>query len=83
MWVSSVPYDTFDFTELERKWPSPFVDRSQVGALTGGILQPKFMQALESKGQGLPRVRIGKKVAYRVKDIADYLKSKSQDYLTY
>lgn len=78
--IPAVPYHNFDFGELEEKWPSPFVERAQIGVLTGGILHPLSMKNLDNKGEGLPRVRIGRRIAYRVRDVVDYLSCKSQRF---
>lgn len=64
---------------LAEKWPSPFVSREEVGRFSGGILHPRTMANLDCLGKGpAGRVRVGRKVAYRVDDLVKWLEERSE-----
>ena len=60
-------------------WPSPFVARQEVGKFTGGIINPKYLANLDSQGKGPKgRIKVGRKIAYPVKEFIAWLESRSQ-----
>ncbi|MBW2365774.1 MAG: hypothetical protein JRF25_12120 [Deltaproteobacteria bacterium] len=68
-----------DFSSLASRWPSTFVARQHVGRFSGGILDPKYMANLDCQGKGIKnRIRIGRKIAYPVKDLIKFLESRSE-----
>ena len=68
-----------DFQSLAAKWPSEFVAREKVAEFSGGILHPRTMANLDALGKGPRRFRVGGKVAYFVKDLCNWLASRSQE----
>lgn len=62
------------FNELAEKWPSAWVTRSQLWKFSGGLIHPHTMRNLDSQGLGIKnRVKIGRKVAYPVKSVVEWL----------
>lgn len=63
---------------LADKWPSAIVAREEIGTFSGGTLTPKYMANLDSKGEGPSKaIRIGKKVAYLVTDVVEWMEKRS------
>jgi len=65
--------DKIEFAEvLIKGWnDGAFVSRSQTGKFTGGALSGRTVANEESRGHKVPgRVRIGRNVAYPVRDFA-------------
>ena len=72
------PKETPDFSKLFEKWPSPLVARSELSRFSGGLLNSKTLANLDSAGIGPPgRVRIGRKVAYTVSGLIEWLESRA------
>lgn len=65
------------FQTMKKAWPSSIVARSEVGRFSGGILTPGNLANLDCLGKGPERIRIGRKVAYPVDALVDWLKEKS------
>jgi hypothetical protein len=66
------------FHLMAEKWPSLFVARSEVKRFSGGILTGKYLANLDCAGKGPPgRIRVGRKVAYRVDSLVEWLQSRS------
>lgn len=66
------------FILLKRSWPSTLVSRSEVGRFTGGIVSPHYIANMDCRGLGpAERIRIGRKIAYPVDSLVDWLKRKS------
>jgi len=66
------------FQEMADKWPSAFVARTEVERFTGGIISEKYLANLDSAGKGpAGRVRIGRKIAYPVREFIAWLESRS------
>lgn len=65
------------FRTMAEMWRSPYVARDKVAEFSGGILHPRTLANLDSKGKGpAGRIRIGRKVAYDVKELCDWLASR-------
>ncbi len=65
------------FKLLKKSWPSSLVARSQVGVFSGGIVSPSYIANMDCRGMGPERIRIGRKIAYPVDALVDWLKEKS------
>jgi len=65
------------FQELATKWQSTFVSRDQVEIFTGGIISPGRMANLDCLGEGPKRIRIGRKIAYPVKSLIQWLSERT------
>lgn len=67
-----------DFSSLAEAWPSTFVERSRVGEFSGGVLHPRSLANADCSGTGPKgRVRIGRKIAYPVTSLIEYLESRA------
>lgn len=67
------------FDRLAEKWPSSLVARERIGDFTGGLISPGRMANLDCKGEGpRNRMRIGRKVAYPVADLVEWLSERTQ-----
>lgn len=61
------------------KWPSAFVARQEIENFTGGVMTQKYISILDSQGLGVKnRVRMGRKIAYPVKELILWLESRSE-----
>jgi len=68
-----------DLSDLTKSWPSSFVARKESGRFSGGIVSPKYMANLDSEGRGPKgRIRVGRQVAYPVKDFVRWLESRAK-----
>ena len=66
------------FDEMVKAWPAPVVSRNDVGAFSGGLLQPRTLANADSLGQGPSRTYYGRKVAYSTKELAAWMRSKAK-----
>lgn len=67
------------FQDLLDRWPSTHVARHEVGRFSGGILHPRTMANLDSKGVGpRGRVRFGRVVAYPVRELIEWMEGRTQ-----
>ena len=55
----------------------PIISRDQVEKYLGGVISSKRLANLDSLGEGPPRLRIGRKVAYLTEDLLGWLSSRS------
>jgi hypothetical protein len=55
----------------------PIIARDHVVKLLGGIISSKYLANLDSLGTGPPRMRIGRKIAYRTDSLLEWLESRS------
>ncbi len=70
--------DRNTFQDMAEKWPSSMVARMEAERFTGGIISEKYLANLDSAGKGpAGRVRIGRKIAYPVKEFIAWLESRS------
>lgn len=66
-------------SDLGDKWPSKWVSRQSIGEFSGGILNPRTMANFDTRGLGPGgRVRIGKKVAYPVQKVIQWLEKRAE-----
>ena len=64
--------------DLAVKWPSTLVSRDQIESFTGGLISQGRMANLDCLGEGPARVRIGRKIAYPVKDFIVWLAERAE-----
>ena len=70
---------TVDFSVMAERWSSPFIARHEVERFTGGIINPRTLANLDSKGEGPKgRVRVGRKIAYPVPNFIEWLESRAE-----
>jgi hypothetical protein len=66
------------FSLMKKAWPSTLVARSEVARFSGGIISSPYIANLDSKGLGpAERIRIGRKIAYPINALVDWLKERS------
>jgi hypothetical protein len=66
------------FQEMADRWKSPIVARTKIEAFTGGVMSEKYIANLDSAGKGpAGRVRMGRKIAYPVDLLCDWLEGRS------
>jgi hypothetical protein len=65
-------------SHLADNWPSSIVARSETKRFSGGIVNPKYLANLDSKGDGPERIRIGRKIGYPVKSFVAWLEDRAQ-----
>lgn len=69
-----------DFSSLAEKWPSSFVSRDKVSDFSGGMILPQTIKNFDCKGTGpAGRLRIGRKIAYPVSSLIEWLENRAQD----
>lgn len=68
-----------DLSHLADKWASTVVARSEVGNFSGGMVMPKYLANLDSKGEGPDRIRIGRKIGYPVKSFISWLEARAEN----
>lgn len=70
---------TVSFSTMADRWSSPYVARDQVKKFTGGIINPRTLANLDSKGEGpRDRVRVGRKIAYPVDKFIQWLEGRAK-----
>jgi len=67
------------FADMARQWGSPIVARDRIEKFSGGLLRPKTMANLDSRGEGPPRVKVGRKVGYPVEGLVQWMESRSTE----
>lgn len=66
------------FQSMADRWPSPIVARTEIERFTGGMISEKYLANLDSAGKGpAGRVRCGRKIAYPVDALVDWLSARS------
>ena len=63
---------------LAEKLP-PIISRDHVEKFLGGVISSKRLANLDSLGEGPKRVRIGRKIAYRTRDLLEWLESRASE----
>jgi hypothetical protein len=66
----------FIFDSMIDRWPSGVFVRSEVKKFTGGLISPTTQANYDSAGDGPPRIKMGRKVVYPVKEYVSWLKAK-------
>jgi len=67
-----------NLSHLANSWPSSIVARRKVSDFTGGILSEKYLANLDSLGEGPPRCKIGRQVAYPVSTLITWLENRME-----
>jgi len=68
-----------NFYSMAAKWPSSFVSREKVSEFSGGILNPRTLANLDCQGEDPKRIRVGRKIAYEVNELCNWLATRSQE----
>ena len=71
--------DKRDFSELAEKWPSPIVAREKLKDFSGGLLNPRTMANIDSRGDGPRMVKLGRKRGYWVDSLIDWMNSRMDE----
>ena len=68
------------FSKMADSWPSEVVARERVGDFSGGILTSSTMANIDSapEAAGPPRIRHGRKIAYPVRSLTDWMRKRSK-----
>lgn len=66
------------FDRMAENWPSELVSRKRVDAFTGGLICGKTVANYESKGEGPPKVKIGRMVGYPKDSFVTWLKAHTE-----
>ena len=74
--MKSTSNDLFD--ELGQRWPSAIVARERLSDFTGGLISGKYMANLDCKGEGPPRLKIGRKIAYPTKSLIVWIRNRAE-----
>jgi hypothetical protein len=76
----TIPINKPDLSTLAERWPSPLIARAEVERFTGGLITSKYLANLDSQqGKGpAGRIRIGRKVCYRVDALISWLESRAE-----
>lgn len=64
-------------TDLSEKLP-PIISRDHIEMYLGGVITSKRLANLDSLGEGPPRIRIGRKIAYRTDALLEWLAQRSE-----
>ena len=75
----TTPLNKPDLSHLAEHWQSPLIARGEVRTFTGGLLSEKYLANLDSRGLGVKgRVKIGRKIAYPVKNLIEFLENRAE-----
>lgn len=66
------------FEDLRDSLPA-IIARTEVGRLTGGLINPRSLANLDAEGSGPVRFKLGRKVAYLREDFIAWLRSRVQE----
>ena len=70
-----------DYSKIIENNPMGFILRERIGIATGGILSPGYSANLDSdkEREGIKgRFRVGRKIAYPVQSVVDFLESRTE-----
>lgn len=70
-----MPHTETILKELAEKLP-PIIRRERIEEYLGGIISFKRLANLDSLGEGPPRIRIGRKVAYKTDLLLEWLSTR-------
>jgi len=76
--MNQIRSNQIDLSAMADKWPSAIVSREKVGDFTGGLMSPRYLANLDSIGEGPESFRVGRKRAYRVDALIQWLEHRSQ-----
>lgn len=66
------------WAEMAERWPSSVVARTEIERFTGGAINEKYVANLDSAGKGPKgRIRIGRKIAYPVASLVEWMENRS------
>ncbi len=69
-----------NFDNLADKWPSAWVERNLLWEFSGGLIHPHSMRNYDSRGCGIAnKTKIGRKVAYPVVDVINFLNNRVKE----
>jgi hypothetical protein len=69
--------------DLAIKWPSTVVARDEIDRFSGGLVTPRYVANLDSRGLGpAGRFMVGGKVAYSVNSVIDWLMARAKPVKT-
>jgi predicted DNA-binding transcriptional regulator AlpA len=67
------------YEQMAEKWPSAIVARREVFKFSGGLLNPRTLANLASRGEGPPQVKMGTQIVfYPVSDLVAWLRARVQ-----
>ena len=64
------------FQQMVDRWESAIVARTEIGRFSGGVLTPKYMANLDAEGRGPERVVCGRKVAYPLQELVEWMRKR-------
>lgn len=67
------------FRKMADRWPSTIVARSEVSRFSGGVLTPGTMANLDSQKLGPKKIRVGRKIAYPVDALIDWIQTRIKE----
>jgi len=68
--------DVFDV--MADNWPSEIIARTEIKVFTGGLISPKYIANLDSKGEGPSgRIKSGRKTGYQKRSFVQWLRERS------
>lgn len=67
------------YDQMAARWPSAIVARKEIGKFSGGLLNPRSMANLDSRGEGpANKLTMGiRAVFYPVSDLITWLRARS------
>jgi hypothetical protein len=69
--------DAFD--KLKETCKKQYVSRKELWDLTGGIINPRTIEKLDNKGEGIPNsIRIANKRMYPIDSVVEWLRTNSR-----
>lgn len=66
------------WAEMAERWPSLVIARTEIERFTGGAIKEKYVANLDSAGKGPKgRIRIGRRIAYPIASLVEWMESRS------
>ena len=65
------------FDRMAINWPSEFIARTKIEEFTGGMITGKTVANYESRGEGPPKILIGRKAGYPKRLFVEWLKGRA------
>ena len=62
--------------KMAESWPSEFIARKKIEEYTGGLITGKTIANFESKGEGPPKIKLGRLAGYVKQPFNEWLKSR-------